>query len=66
MRHRSKPIFGIQFHPEVVHSEKGREILSNFLFRICDAGAIGTPPRLSRPRLRRSTAEWATRKRSAH
>ncbi len=36
IRHRSKPIFGIQFHPEVVHSEKGREILSNFLFRICD------------------------------
>ena len=28
-------IFGLQFHPEVVHTPKGREILSNFLFRVC-------------------------------
>ncbi len=27
--------FGLQFHPEVVHTPKGREILSNFLFRVC-------------------------------
>jgi GMP synthase (glutamine-hydrolysing) len=27
--------FGIQFHPEVVHSEHGRKILENFLLRIC-------------------------------
>ena len=27
-------IFGVQFHPEVVHTPKGREILSNFLFQI--------------------------------
>ena len=32
--HKTKPIFGLQFHPEVVHSEKGKEILSNFLFEI--------------------------------
>ena len=28
-------IFGVQFHPEVVHTPKGREVLRNFLFRIC-------------------------------
>lgn len=28
-------LFGVQFHPEVVHSERGTEILRNFLFRIC-------------------------------
>ena len=27
--------FGLQFHPEVVHSERGHDILKNFLFRIC-------------------------------
>ena len=30
----AKKIFGIQFHPEVVHTPKGREILQNFLFKV--------------------------------
>jgi GMP synthase (glutamine-hydrolysing) len=28
-------LFGLQFHPEVMHSERGHEVLKNFLFRIC-------------------------------
>lgn len=28
-------IFGVQFHPEVVHTEFGKEIIKNFLFDIC-------------------------------
>lgn len=28
-------IFGLQFHPEVVHTPRGREILANFVHRIC-------------------------------
>ncbi len=31
MRHKEKPIFGVQFHPEVWHTEHGEEILKNFL-----------------------------------
>lgn len=36
MANRLKKIWGIQFHPEVVHTPKGREILGNFLFKICN------------------------------
>ena len=35
MRHESLPIFGVQFHPEVIHTAIGNEILANFLFRAC-------------------------------
>jgi GMP synthase (glutamine-hydrolysing) len=31
-----KKIYGLQFHPEVYHTIHGNEILSNFLYRICD------------------------------
>lgn len=34
-RHREKPIYGLQWHPEVVHTEHGMKILQNFLFRVC-------------------------------
>ena len=33
-RHGSRPYHLIQFHPEVVHSPYGKQVLSNFLFRI--------------------------------
>lgn len=32
-----KKIYSVQFHPEVVHTENGQEILKNFLFRVCGA-----------------------------
>jgi GMP synthase (glutamine-hydrolysing) len=34
---REKSIYGIQFHPEVVHTEQGVEILKNFVLKICKA-----------------------------
>jgi GMP synthase (glutamine-hydrolysing) len=30
-------IYGVQFHPEVFHTEEGNKIISNFLFKICNA-----------------------------
>ncbi len=35
MRHPSKPIYGLQFHPEVSHTPDGTKILHNFLYDIC-------------------------------
>jgi GMP synthase (glutamine-hydrolysing) len=35
MSNHDKTLYGVQFHPEVAHTPKGKEILSNFLFRIC-------------------------------
>lgn len=32
---KKRRIFGVQFHPEVAHTQNGDKILSNFLFRIC-------------------------------
>ncbi|KAL6941817.1 GMP synthase (glutamine-hydrolyzing) [Hanseniaspora osmophila] len=35
--HESKEIYGIQFHPEVTHSKKGKILLRNFAVSICKA-----------------------------
>jgi GMP synthase (glutamine-hydrolysing) len=43
MRHRTKPIHAVQFHPEVAHTPRGGEIISNFLFEICHAEPSWTP-----------------------
>lgn len=37
-----KNIYGIQFHPEVAHTEYGNRIISNFLFDICTCNADWT------------------------
>ena len=37
IKHKSKPIYGVQFHPEVAHTQYGKELLANFLFRVSNA-----------------------------
>jgi len=35
---RDRRFFGLQFHPEVAHTPKGREIISNFVHGVCGCG----------------------------
>ena len=39
---RARRMFGVQFHPEVVHTPWGTEIIRNFLFRFCGAQGLWT------------------------
>jgi GMP synthase (glutamine-hydrolysing) len=40
---RSEPHYGVQFHPEVVHTDFGRKILENFAYEICGCSGDWTP-----------------------
>jgi len=40
---KDKKIYGTQFHPEVIHTPKGKEILYNFLFKIAGCHKNWTP-----------------------
>ncbi len=42
-RHVTRPIYGVQFHPEVAHTPRGTELIRNFLFRICGVHPDWTP-----------------------
>lgn len=35
MENRERGLYGVQFHPEVLHTEHGQQMLRNFLFEVC-------------------------------
>lgn len=43
MAHKSKPFFGIQFHPEVTHTLQGMRIFEHFVIEQCGCEALWTP-----------------------
>jgi GMP synthase (glutamine-hydrolysing) len=43
MAHKTKPFFGIQFHPEVTHTLQGKRLFEHFLLEICGCEALWTP-----------------------
>ena len=42
-RHKTRQIYGLQWHPEVVHTENGIKMLRNFIFNVCDCEANWRP-----------------------
>ncbi len=42
VRHRSKPIYGLQFHPEVTHTPQGSTLIRNFVVGVCRCQATWT------------------------
>jgi GMP synthase (glutamine-hydrolysing) len=43
IHHQSKPIFGFQFHPEVIHTDEGLTFLKNFIYEICGCQGNWSP-----------------------
>ncbi|UOD35170.1 glutamine-hydrolyzing GMP synthase [Deferribacteraceae bacterium V6Fe1] len=43
MKHKDKPIYAIQFHPEVVHTVNGSKIIKNFIVDVCGCLQVWTP-----------------------
>ncbi|MBF8251029.1 MAG: GMP synthase, large subunit [Deltaproteobacteria bacterium] len=42
MKDAKRRFYGVQFHPEVVHTPRGKDILGNFLFEICECKPVWT------------------------
>jgi GMP synthase (glutamine-hydrolysing) len=40
VRHKSRPVYGVQFHPEVAHTPHGNAIFINFLYDICRCSGL--------------------------
>ncbi|MBN1659946.1 MAG: glutamine-hydrolyzing GMP synthase [Anaerolineae bacterium] len=43
MAHPGRRLYGLQFHPEVIHTPQGGEIIHNFLRRVCGLEGTWTP-----------------------
>jgi GMP synthase (glutamine-hydrolysing) len=53
IEHRERGIYGIQFHPEVVHTPYGHEILTRFLIEICGCEPTWSAASIAEEQIRR-------------
>ncbi len=40
VRHKTRPVYGVQFHPEVTHTPHGNKVCMNFLYEICQCAGL--------------------------
>jgi GMP synthase (glutamine-hydrolysing) len=53
MEHSERGFYGVQFHPEVVHTPRGMDVLGNFLFTACGCAPSWTPESIVEEQVRR-------------
>ncbi len=53
MEDRARGFYGVQFHPEVVHTPRGMDVLGNFLFAACGCSPTWTPASIIEEQVRR-------------
>jgi GMP synthase (glutamine-hydrolysing) len=54
---RERALYGVQFHPEVVHTPHGMDVLKNFLYEIADAPPSWTPAAVIEEQVERIRAQ---------
>ena len=55
--HADKHWYGVQFHPEVVHTPHGQEVLKNFLYGVAGADPVWTPAAVVEEQIERIRAQ---------
>jgi GMP synthase (glutamine-hydrolysing) len=43
MAHKTRPLYGVQFHPEVTHTKAGQQMLNRFVHEVCGCARLWTP-----------------------
>ncbi len=62
MYHESKPLYGLQFHPEVTHTLQGKRILEHFVKTICGCESLWTPANIIEDAIEKVRAQVGNRK----
>jgi GMP synthase (glutamine-hydrolysing) len=57
MAHKTKPFYGIQFHPEVTHTLQGERIFEHFVLEQCGCEALWTPAHIVEDAIERVKAQ---------
>jgi GMP synthase (glutamine-hydrolysing) len=52
-----RSLYGVQFHPEVVHTPHGMDVMKNFLYEIADAPPVWTPAAVIEEQVERIRAQ---------